>query len=87
VDLLVEGTGQGHGGLCQSGTKVMAADGSDFRRILSHQYPNTDIVSIHTVADSLATLDRRPVSVAVTHRSQSQPVFATSSVCDRTSFA
>jgi stage II sporulation protein D len=59
VDLLVEGTGQGHGiGLCQSGAKAMAADGSDFRQIFSHYYPNTDIVSIHTVADSLATLDR-----------------------------
>jgi hypothetical protein len=57
--VLVEGTGQGHGiGLCQSGAKAMAADGSDFRQILSHYYPNTTIVSIHGVADSLATLDR-----------------------------
>jgi len=53
--ILVEGTGQGHGiGLCQSGAKAMAADGADFRQILSHYYPNTAIVSIHMVADSLS---------------------------------
>jgi peptidoglycan hydrolase-like amidase len=49
--ILVEGTGQGHGiGLCQSGAKAMAAEGADFRQILSHYYPNTSIVNIHTVA-------------------------------------
>jgi hypothetical protein len=53
--ILVEGTGQGHGiGLCQSGAKAMAADGADFRQILSHYYPNTTIVRIHTVADSFS---------------------------------
>ncbi|MGB8013402.1 MAG: SpoIID/LytB domain-containing protein [Terriglobales bacterium] len=51
--VLVEGTGQGHGiGLCQSGAKAMAADGADFRQILSRYYPNSAIVSIHTVVDS-----------------------------------
>jgi stage II sporulation protein D len=49
---LVEGTGQGHGiGLCQAGAKAMAADGADFRQILSHYYPNTAIVDVSTVAD------------------------------------
>lgn len=43
----VSGTGQGHGiGLCQSGAKSMAQDGSDFRHILSHYYPNTDLVHL-----------------------------------------
>jgi len=45
--ILVEGIGQGHGiGLCQSGAQAMAADGADFRQILSHYYPNSTIVSI-----------------------------------------
>lgn len=53
--ILVEGTGQGHGiGLCQSGAKAMATDGADFRQILRHYYPNTTIVSIHTVVDSFS---------------------------------
>ncbi|MGC2329807.1 MAG: SpoIID/LytB domain-containing protein [Candidatus Sulfotelmatobacter sp.] len=53
--ILVEGTGQGHGiGLCQSGARAMATDGADFRQILSHYYPNTTIVRIHTAADSLS---------------------------------
>jgi stage II sporulation protein D len=44
--VIVEGTGQGHGiGLCQSGAKAMAEEGADFRQILSHYYPNTTIVS------------------------------------------
>jgi stage II sporulation protein D len=50
--ILVEGIGQGHGiGLCQSGAKAMAADGADFRQILSHYYPNTTIISMHVDAD------------------------------------
>jgi stage II sporulation protein D len=45
--IFVEGTGQGHGvGLCQAGAKALAADGADFRQILSHYYPNSVIVSI-----------------------------------------
>jgi stage II sporulation protein D len=44
--IVVEGTGQGHGiGLCQSGAKAMAEEGADFRQILSHYYPNTTIVN------------------------------------------
>jgi len=54
-EILVEGTGQGHGiGLCQSGAKAMAADGADFRHILRHYYPNTTIVRIHKLADSFS---------------------------------
>jgi len=53
--ILVKGIGQGHGiGLCQSGAKAMAADGADFREILSHYYPNSTIVSIHVDADSFS---------------------------------
>jgi stage II sporulation protein D len=43
--ILLQGTGQGHGiGLCQAGAKAMAEKGADFRQILSHYYPNTTIV-------------------------------------------
>ena len=46
--VLIEGTGQGHGiGLCQSGAKAMAAEGADFHQILSYYYPNTTVVRIH----------------------------------------
>jgi len=45
--VVLEGTGQGHGiGLCQSGARAMAAQGADFRQILTHYYPNTTIVSL-----------------------------------------
>ena len=44
--LVVEGTGQGHGiGLCQAGAKAMAKEGADFRQILRHYYPDTTIVA------------------------------------------
>jgi stage II sporulation protein D len=43
--IVVEGTGQGHGiGLCQSGARAMAEEGADFRQILNHYYPNTTVV-------------------------------------------
>ncbi len=45
-ELILQGTGQGHGmGLCQSGAKAMAEEGADFRQILNRYYPNTTIVS------------------------------------------
>jgi SpoIID/LytB domain protein len=45
--MIVEGTGQGHGiGLCQAGAVGMANEGFNFRQILVHYYPNTDIVSL-----------------------------------------
>ncbi len=44
--IVVEGTGQGHGiGLCQAGARAMAEEGADFRQILSHYYPNTTVVN------------------------------------------
>jgi stage II sporulation protein D len=44
--LLVEGTGEGHGiGLCQAGAKAMARSGADFREILRLYYPDTTVVT------------------------------------------
>ena len=43
----IEGSGLGHGlGLCQRGASAMAAEGSSFREILAHYYPNAVIGSI-----------------------------------------
>jgi stage II sporulation protein D len=43
----LRGTGRGHGlGLCQRGATAMANEGSDFRTILAHYYPNTKLESI-----------------------------------------
>ncbi len=45
--LLLQGTGHGHGiGLCQSGAKAMALAGASYREILDHYYPNTDLISL-----------------------------------------
>ena len=53
--IILEGTGQGHGiGLCQSGAKAMAEQGLGFRRILTHYYPNTAIVSWPNAAASIS---------------------------------
>ncbi|MGZ4788758.1 MAG: SpoIID/LytB domain-containing protein [Terriglobales bacterium] len=44
--MLVRGTGQGHGvGLCQAGARAMAEEGANFREILSHYYPNANVVT------------------------------------------
>ncbi len=44
--VVLKGIGNGHGiGLCQAGAKAMAQQGSTFREILSHYYPNTAVVS------------------------------------------
>ena len=44
TEIVLEGTGQGHGiGLCQLGAAAMAAGGADFREILSHYFPNTSL--------------------------------------------
>jgi stage II sporulation protein D len=44
--ILLTGIGHGHGiGLCQSGAKAMAEQGSNFREILALYYPNTSLVS------------------------------------------
>ena len=40
----IHGQGFGHGaGLCQWGAKLLAEQGQDFRRILSHYYPGTEL--------------------------------------------
>jgi stage II sporulation protein D len=40
-DVILEGAGQGHGiGLCQRGAEAMAKEGSSFRQILNHYFPN-----------------------------------------------
>ena len=45
--VIIEGVGQGHGvGLCQAGSRAMAEEGADFRQILAHYYPNTEIIRL-----------------------------------------
>ncbi len=49
LQVVVEGSGQGHGiGLCQTGARAMAQDGSDYRQILAHYYPNTKLANLTT---------------------------------------
>jgi peptidoglycan hydrolase-like amidase len=46
AQVLLEGSGQGHGiGLCQRGASVMARTGATFRQILAHYFPNTTLTS------------------------------------------
>lgn len=46
--LHLKGSGYGHGaGLCQWGAKVAADDGWDYRRILSHYYPGTELQRLY----------------------------------------
>lgn len=43
-DFVIRGAGWGHGvGLCQIGAAMMAAGGADFRAILSHYFPGTEL--------------------------------------------
>jgi SpoIID/LytB domain protein len=43
-DFVLHGKGWGHGaGLCQIGAAVMASRGKDYREILGHYYPGTDL--------------------------------------------
>ena len=43
--VVLEGAGQGHGiGLCQRGAKALAHEGSTFRQILNHYFPNTQLL-------------------------------------------
>jgi hypothetical protein len=45
-EVVLEGTGQGHGiGLCQRGAQAMAASGATFREILAHYFPNTKVAA------------------------------------------
>ena len=49
-DFLFEGRGFGHGvGLCQAGAARMAEAGFDYRRILAHYYPGTELVQWHSL--------------------------------------
>jgi stage II sporulation protein D len=42
--VVLEGVGQGHSiGLCQRGAKALANEGSSFRQILNHYFPNTQL--------------------------------------------
>ncbi len=44
TDFVLHGAGWGHGvGLCQIGAAMMAERGYDFRRILQHYYPGTEL--------------------------------------------
>lgn len=50
-EVVLQGAGQGHGlGLCQRGARGMAEQGSSYRKILTHYFPNT----------KLQELDRTP---------------------------
>ena len=51
--VILEGAGQGHGlGLCQRGARSMAQLGSDFRAILDHYFPNTQLKVLSSVPES-----------------------------------
>jgi stage II sporulation protein D len=46
--VVLEGHGFGHGaGMCQWGAKVLAERGKDFRAILSHYYPGTELQTLY----------------------------------------
>jgi peptidoglycan hydrolase-like amidase len=48
-EMVLNGVGQGHGiGLCQRGARAMAEQGADFRKIIDHYFPNTNIVQLAT---------------------------------------
>ena len=47
-NVILEGTGEGHGiGLCQRGAKAMAKGGVNFREIVSHYFPNTALSRVN----------------------------------------
>jgi stage II sporulation protein D len=46
--LTLSGRGFGHGaGLCQWGAKALADQGWDFRQILEHYYPGTELQALY----------------------------------------
>ncbi len=46
--VVLEGHGFGHGaGMCQWGAKVLAERGKDFRAILAHYYPGTELQTLY----------------------------------------
>ena len=51
-DFVLHGAGWGHGvGLCQIGAAAMGAQGIDYRRILLHYYPGSDILRLPYAAE------------------------------------
>jgi stage II sporulation protein D len=53
-DVLVKGTGRGHGiGLCQAGARAMAKQGSGAFEILAHYYPGTDVRTLRRAGQIL----------------------------------
>lgn len=47
VGFRLAGRGHGHGvGLCQWGARRLATEGADFRQILSHYYPNSQLMQL-----------------------------------------
>jgi len=49
-EVILEGVGRGHGvGLCQRGARGMAEQGSDFRAILNHYFPNARLEELPSV--------------------------------------
>jgi len=58
--VILEGAGQGHSiGLCQRGAKAMAEQGSSFRQILNHYFPNTTLTFVREHDASSALNGRR----------------------------
>ncbi|MDE6166189.1 MAG: hypothetical protein K2F58_03745, partial [Muribaculaceae bacterium] len=48
TDFVLHGAGWGHGvGLCQIGAAVMACRGFDFRSILQHYFPDTELTCLY----------------------------------------
>jgi len=62
--VVLEGAGQGHGiGLCQRGAKAMAEEGSSFRQILNHYFPNTGLILL---GEHVASSTRKEEGAAFT---------------------
>jgi len=62
--VILEGAGQGHGiGLCQRGAKAMAEEGSSFRQILNHYFPNTGLILL---GEHVASSTRKEEGAAFT---------------------
>lgn len=50
VKFILKGAGWGHGvGLCQIGAAMMGEKGFDYKQILEHYYPSTQLVDVHSI--------------------------------------
>lgn len=50
VKFIIKGAGWGHGvGLCQIGAAMMGERGFDYKQILEHYYPGTQLVDVHSI--------------------------------------